>query len=386
MDYAFSEREQRFRREVRDWLAHEWGPADATAGRMPPHDRERERAFRRKVAERGWLTMGWPPEYGGADLSPTEIYILSTEMSRAGAPFPLYVSRVIGPLILKYCTSEAQAELMPRIRTGEANFVLGFTEPETGSDLANLHTRAIRQADGYIVNGQKLYGRPDLGDIMYLAVRTDPDAPVRNGISILLVDYPTDGMTATAMPTLAGSSVGATFYDDVFVPRTRLLGEENRGWDYIREALDLDRAGGIPFSHFPVLYDSLLQYARTTTVDGAPLSADPWVQDTLARLAIEVEGAQLIQDVTAAKIAAGLKIRSESSIVKTFCTELESRLAAFGMELLGPQAPVVTGEGTDALGEAVNFLYRLNVAMTIVGGTNEIQRNIIALQGLGLPR
>jgi alkylation response protein AidB-like acyl-CoA dehydrogenase len=385
MDFAYTPEELAFRDEVRSFLAREWGPPDPVAGRDRT-DKERQLEFRKRVAEKGWLTMGWPAAYGGTSFSPMERYILSQEMNRVGAPFPLYIVNVLGPLIIKYGSQEMKDELLPRLKSGAIDFTLGFTEPETGSDLASLRTRAVEHGDGFLVNGQKLYGHPDEGDIMFLAVRTDPEAPIRNGISILLVDVPSEGLTVTKNPTLGGRWVGATYYDDVFVPRTRLLGELNRGWDYVRESLDLDRAAGIPYSHFAVLYDGLVDFALRTNSNGHALAEEPWVRERLAELAIELEGAQLLQDLTASKIAAGLKLRTESSIVKTYCTELEGRMASFGMEMFGPLAPFTKEAGVDEFIGAVNFLYRLNVAMTIVGGTNEIQRNILALQGLGLPR
>ena len=382
MDYSYTEDELRFRDEVRAFIEKEWGGPDPVAGRDRPHP-EREDEFRRKVAERGWYTLGWPEEYGGTSISPMEKYILSNEMNRAGAPFSLYNVNVLGPLIIKYGTEDAKAEFLPKIRRGALEFVLGFTEPETGSDLANLSTHAHREGDGYVVNGQKLYGHPDpsRGDVMFLAVRTDPDAPIRKGISILLVDSDSEGLTTTQNPTLGGRWVGATYYDNVFVPRSRLLGEENRGWDYVRESLDLDRVGGIPYQHFPVLFDMLLEYVKANGREN-----EAWVREQLGRLAIEMEGAKLLQEMMASQVAAGMKLRAESSVVKAYCTEFESRLAAFGMELMGEVAPFTTQADIDPLLGHVNFLTRLNVAMTIVGGTNEIQRNIIALQGLGLPR
>lgn len=387
MDFSFSEDELRFRQDVRAFVEREWGPADPVAGRdRSLHNEERARAFRAKVAEKGWFAMGWPAEHGGIPITPMQKYILSREMQRVGAPFPLYNANVLGPLIIKYGSDETKREMLPKMRQGELEFVLGFTEPETGSDLASLRTHAVRQGDGYLVNGQKLYGHPKPGDIMFLAVRTDPEAPIRRGISVLLVDTTSEGFSSTENITLSGQNVGATYYDNVFVPRSRLLGEENKGWDYVRESLDLDRIGGIPYAHFPTIFGMLVDYAKTNVnAAGTPLAEIAWVRDRLATLAIEIEAAEVLQDLTASKIAADEKLRVEGSVVKTYCTELESRIANFGMELLGPLG-AVTGQELGPLVGALNFLSRLNVAMTIVGGTNEIQRNVIALQGLGLPR
>lgn len=385
MDFEYTPEQLRFQDEVCRFLEETWGPADPTAGR-DKRDREKERAFRLEVAKRGWLTIGWPKEWGGTDLTLMERYILSQEMNRHGAPISLYNVIVLGPLLIKYASEEAKNHFLPKMQQGQVDFVLGFTEPETGSDLANLQTRAVRQGDGYIINGQKLYGHPHEDDVVFLAARTDPDAPVRKGISIFLVDANSEGLAITRNKTLAGQEVGATYYDNVYVPRARLLGEENKGWDYVRETMDLDRAGGIPYAHFSVVFEGLVDYVKKTQVNGHPLADEPWVRERMGQLAIELEAAELLQDMTASKIAAGETLRMEASIVKAFCTEYESRLAGFAHELFGPAAALAPGATDDAFMGAMNFLRRLNVAMTIVGGTNEIQRNIIALQGLGLPR
>lgn len=385
MDFSFTEEEERFRQEVRQFLAEAWGPPDL-ATRRARRDHARVVEFRKKVAEKGWLSLGWPEEYGGTPATPMQKYILSSEASRVGAPLSLYIVNIMGPLIIKYGSSWMKNEILPRIRRGGCDFVLGFTEPETGSDLANLRTRAVRHGDGYLINGQKLYGHPRPGDIMYLACRTNPDVPVRQGISILFVEYGTEGMTVTSMPTLDGGEVGATFYDNVYVPQDHLLGEENRGWDYIREALDLDRTSGIPYGHLPLIFEQLVNYVKTTSVNGRPLSEEPWVRERIAQLAIEVEAGELYQEMTASKIAAGMQLRMESSVNKVFLTELERRLAEFGMEVAGALAPLTVESELAPLAGMANTIYRSNPAITIAGGTNEIQRNIIALQGLGLPR
>ena len=384
MDFGYTAREEEFRREVRAFLAEAWPEEARRAGRATPEERER---FRRAAAQRGWFSLGLPEEYGGLpDFTQMERYIVSDEASRAGAPLPPYLVSIMGPLIVKYGTPWMKEEVLPRIRAGDVDFVLGFTEPETGSDLANLQTRAWRDGDEYVVRGQKMYGNPGPGDIMYLAVRTDPEAPRRRGISVLFVEYGRDGFTAARMPTLAGATVGATYYDDVRVPADHLLGEENKGWDYIREALDLDRTSGITYGHLPLRLEELVAYVREAAPGGRPLIGDPWVRDRLAQLAIEVDAGEQLQGMTASKIAAGLPLRMESSIVKVFLTELERRIAEFAMEAAGPLSSL-TPESPDApAGGQFHHTHHTNPGITIAGGSNEIQRNIIAQQGLGLPR
>ena len=384
MNFGYTDSEQQFRQEVRDFLEGEWPPEVQRAGRAGPEEGER---FRRAAAQKGWFSLGLPEEYGGLPgFSQMERYIVSDETSRIGAPLPAYLVSIIGPLVVKYGTDWMKNEVLPAIQAGDMNFVLGFTEPETGSDLANLTTRAVRDGDEYVINGAKMYGNPGPGDVMYLAVRTDPDAPLRKGISVLFVEYGREGFTALEMPTLGGNTVGATFYDNVRIPADHLLGEENKGWDYIREALDLDRTSGISYGQMPMRLSELIEYVKTSSLDGRPLIEDPWVRDRMAQFVIEIEAGELLQGMTASKIAAGLKLRSESSVVKIFLTELERRIGEFAMEVSGPLASL-TPESEQAPSDGwFHYTHRGNPGITIAGGSNEIQRNIIALQGLGLPR
>ena len=390
MDFAWTDEQNAFRAQIRAFLDDAWPAAVRSADRLGRRSNQYGDAvsrFRNMVAERGWYSIGWPEEYGGTgDLTPVERFILSDEAGRVGAPLSFYNVNIMGPLIIKYGSPWMKQELLPKIRDGEIDFVLGFTEPETGSDLANLSTAARRDGDEYVINGSKMYGHHTEGDIMYLAVRTDPDAPLRDGISLLFVEHGREGFTVASMPTLDGGQVGATFYDDVRVPADHLLGIENRGWDYVREALDLDRTSGIPYGHMPLLLENLIALIKETTVDGRPLAEDPWVRDRLAQLVIEMEAGVVLQGMTSSKIAAGLRLRTESSVLKIFMTELERRLGEFGTELSGPRGALNAASPDAPLEGHIWSMHKFNVAITIAGGSNEIQRNIIALQGLGLPR
>ena len=389
MDFAWTDEQQAFRAEIRAFMDDAWPEEVRSADRLGRRSDNYGAVSRfcEMVAARGWYSIGWPEEYGGTgDLTAVERFILSDEASRVGAPLSLYNVNIMGPLIIKYGSPWMKQELLPKIRDGEIDFVLGFTEPETGSDLANLQTSAYRDGDEYVVNGQKMYGHPGPGDVMYLAVRTDPDAPLRDGISLLFVEHGREGFTVAPMPTLDDSEVGATFYDDVRVPADHLLGEENRGWDYVREALDLDRTSGIPYGHMPLIVENLIAYIKETKADGRPLSEDPWVRDRLAQLVIDIEAGEVLQGVTASKITAGMRLRTESSVVKIFMTELERRIGEFGTELAGPLGAVTPASREAPLDGHIWSMHKFNVAVTIAGGSNEIQRNIIALQGLGLPR
>lgn len=385
MDFSFTPEEEAFRAKVRAFAEREWGPPSPNGGRDHPN-REREAAFRRRCAEAGYITFGWPEEYGGKSAGPMEHYILSQEMNRVGAPFPLYIANVLGPLLIKHGNARLKDELLPRIASGNINFVLGFSEPAAGSDLANIQTRAERVEGGYRIYGQKLYGLPYEGELISLAVRTDRDGASRRSISIFLVDAKGEGFEAHSQRTMTHLPVGSTFYDGLFVPEHRLLGSEGQGWDLIRETMDRDRFGGIAYAHFRILLERLAEWAKQNPPGQEPYSKRAWVRDRIGQLAVEVEGSELLRDVAAWKLAAGMDLHVEASVIKTFCTEVERRLVEFGAELLGPEAALTFDAGADSIVGAVNFLYRQNVSITIAGGSNEIQRNIIATQGLGLPR
>ncbi|HEX2592398.1 MAG TPA: acyl-CoA dehydrogenase family protein [Rhizomicrobium sp.] len=385
MDFSFTAEEQAFRAKVRAFAESEWGPPSANGGRDAP-DLAREAAFRRRCAEAGYVTFGWPKEFGGRSAGPMEHYILSQEMNRVGAPFPLYIANVLGPLLIAHGNEKLKAELLPRIAAGNINFVLGFSEPSAGSDLANMQTRAERVPGGYRIYGQKLYGLPYDDELISLAVRTDRDAPLRRGISIFLVDAKGEGFQALTQRTMTHLPVGSTFYDGLFVPEHRLLGQEGQGWDLIRETMDRDRFGGIAYAHFRILLERLAAWAKENPKNGEPYAKRPWVRERIGQLAVEVEGTELLQDVAAWKLASGMDMHVEASIIKTFCTEVERRLCEFGDELMGLDSALTFDAGVDNTIGAVNFLYRQNVSITIAGGSNEIQRNIIATQGLGLPR
>ena len=385
MDFSFSPEEEKFRREVRQFAEREWGPPSPNGGRDHP-DREREAEFRRRCAAAGYITLGWPKEYGGRSVGPMARYILCQEMNRVGAPFPLYIANVLGPLIIDYGNTQLKEELLPRIATGNINFVLGFSEPNAGSDLASLKTRAERVEGGYRIYGQKVYGLPHSNELISLAARTEPHGSVRTSVSLFLVDAKGDGFQAMEQRTMTHLPVGSTFYDGLFVPEHRRLGAEGQGWDLIRQTMDRDRFGGIPYAHFRILLAQLADWARRNHRDGRRIADNPWVRERIGQLSVEVEASELLQDVAAWKLANGQDLHVDASVIKTFCTELERRLVEFGVELFGEDA-VLTFESTpERVVGAVSFLYRQNVSITIAGGSNEIQRNIIATQGLGLPR
>ena len=389
MDFAFSPNEEQFRSEVRSFLDDVWPAHYRTVGaqgRASEEFAERALSFRKALAQRGWFSMGIPEEYGGIPgFTSIQKFIVADECSRIGAPLPAYLVSIMGPMIMQYGTPWMKQELLPKIRAGEVNFVFGFTEPENGSDLANCQTRAVRDGDEYVINGQKIYGHPQEGDIMFLAVKTAPER-YRQGVSVLMVETWREGFSALEMPTLDGRHVGATFYDDVRVPADHLVGEENGGWNVLRESLDLDRTSGITYGYLRPRVEQLIDAVKQSTVNGQRLADDPWVRDRLAQMVIELEAGETLQGMTASKIASGMKLRTESSVVKIFLTEFAKRIAEFGMEVAGPLGVLTFESEIAPFGGQIENLHRANVAATIAGGTNEIQRNIIALQGLGLPR
>jgi len=394
MDYHDTPEEAAFRRKVREFVERECPPELRTpeggewgmlSGDVRPMI-ERRRRWRQKLLERGWIAPAWPKEYGGGGLSVKEQFILNEELAKARAPRFMDVGLGwVGPTLIIHGTEEQRRRYLRPILTGEEIWCQGFSEPNAGSDLANVQTRAVRQGDYYVVNGQKIWtSGAQHAHFMILLCRTDPNAPKHKGLSYLIVDMRSPGITVREMETMAGTRIFCqVFFEDVKVPVTNLVGEENRGWYVATTTLDFERS----LVHLPVEYRqivlSLIDYARR----GTPPGLRPLVRAALADCLIETEVAYNLSLRVVSIQARGQVPNYEASIVKLYCSELEQRIAATGMRLLSAYGQLTGREDPWApLAGRVGRMYLYAVAATIGGGTSEIQRNIIAVRGLGLPR
>jgi alkylation response protein AidB-like acyl-CoA dehydrogenase len=382
MNFRLSESEERLRAEVCQFLTEELGTTHTSEPRPMPPGYMPARDFERKLGERGWLALSWPPEYGGGGRPVAEQFIVEEEVARHGGPASDAIARVIvAPILMARGSEEQKRRYLPRLARGEIAFCLGYTEPEAGSDLASLQTRAVADGDDYVITGRKIFtsGATD-SDFCWLAARTDPAARKHAGLSVLIVPMRSPGVEVGPLLNLLGEEwFNEVTFDSVRVPRGELVGGENRGWDVLTSALGMERITIYrAFLHMRMLW-SLVRQAQ----DG--LWGDTRVRQRLGGLAVEFEVARLLLWRAIGLHERGEEFPAQAAMVKLFNTELAQRLYSTGMEMLGLRATVMGGRR--ALWEgALPHGYVSSVQETIGAGSSEVQREIIALRGLRLPR
>jgi alkylation response protein AidB-like acyl-CoA dehydrogenase len=399
MEFRDSPNEAAFRQEVRTFVerecppalrtpAHEWG---TLSGGYRRADSELMKEWRGKLAERGWIAPAWPKEYGGAGLSVMEQFIFNETMAEERAPAVGGISvGWAGPTIIVYGTDEQKAEHLPPILRGETTWCQLFSEPGAGSDLAAVQTRAVRDGDDYVINGQKIWTsgahRSDWG---ILLARTDPDAPKHRGISYFLLNMKTPGITIRPLVNMAGAhDFNEVFFDNVRISRRYLLGEENRGWYIGATTLDFERSSIANSVRQEQTVDELVAYLRAETgASWLPARRRTALGPMLADRAIEARVARLLSYRVISMQNRGEIPNKEASVAKLFSSELEQRIAQTAMAALGMHGQLRSHADLRApLDGRVPRFYLYASPMTIGGGTSEIQRNIIATRGLGLPR
>ncbi|MBI2936469.1 MAG: acyl-CoA dehydrogenase family protein [Chloroflexi bacterium] len=392
MDFAFTPEHEAFRQEVRTFLESElpsgWGPLGV--GFEPGSDAAFafSQQFRKRLASRGWLTIAWPKEYGGLGAPHMQQLIFNEEVAYHFAPGPDPGITQVGPILMLSGSEELKREYLPRISRAEIVWGQGYSEPESGSDLASLQTRAVEDGDDFVINGTKIWTTDGhRATMMYMLVRTDPDAPKHRGITFLLADMKSPGITVRPIIDMAGEHViNQIFFDGVRVPKRNMVGEKNRGWYVGAALLDFERSGvGQPARAQRVL-EGLVQFSKETRVNGGALSKNASVRHELAERAIEIEAARLASYRVAWMQSQGQVPNKEASINKLFGSELGQRVAQTGMGLLGLRSQLVRGSKWAAFQGYMARMWLRTISDTIQAGTSEIQRNVIATRGLGLPR
>jgi len=388
MDFSFTPREEGFRQEIRHFAEQELPPGwlGMTDEEYAPEVWPITRQVAGKLGKRGWLALGWPQEYGGGDAPITYQLIFQEEAIYWGIPgtgMGIGGTAWVGHSLLLFGTEAQKREHIPPIATGERFWCTGYSEPEAGSDLASLQCRARRAGDGFIIDGQKVWtSAAHIADWCWLAARTNPDVPQHKGISLFLVDMKSPGITVRPILNIAGvHSFNEVYFDGVRLPWEHLVGEVDRGWYYVMTALDFERAWpGIRYASVARrILDELVKYAQ----EHGAAAED---RHRLAELGVETAVGRLLAYRVVDVIAHGRVPNYEASQVKVFCTELVTRAAQVGMELLGLWGQLEPGSPGARLQGWIERLYLLSVGHKIAGGTSEVQRNIIALRGLGLPR
>jgi len=385
VNFEYPPEAEAFRSEFRAWLDANLDPDLQDAGVMAaadaPEALERMRAWNRKLADAGYAAIAWPAEYGGRGAGVMEQVVYAEELSRCGAPGTLNVIGIsnIAPSIMQHGTDQQKRRFLEPMLRGDEIWCQGFSEPNAGSDLASLQTGAVTDGDDFVVNGQKVWNTfGSIADWCELLVRTDPDAPKHKGISCLLVDMRLAGIEARPLVTITGErEFSEIFFTDVRVPKSALLGPENEGWRVAMTTLTHER-GGVASLHLGVRKKiaSLLDLARTTERRGRPAGEDPVLRQQLARLYLEGEYLKLLSDRAVSGLLHGREAGPETSLAKLVWSDCETHIAEMAGQLLGPAA------NTGTWGRERVYARALSIA----GGTTQVNKNIVAQRVLGLPR
>jgi len=389
VDFEFSAEERAFEAEVERFLE-----VERSADVMDVHpeqlsqtvDSPAKRAFMRKLAERGWLGMSWPKQYGGQEKPGLYDFLLTEALSRFGAPQPGKGVGIVGKTIIRHGNEKLKQFFLPKIIRGEVEFAIGYSEPGAGSDAANMQLRATRDdtRGGWVLDGQKIWTTSaHFADWYWVGARTGPHK--HKGITLFLIPMDHAGLTIRPTWTIGDERTNEVFFDDVFVPDAFVVGDLNHGWTYICEALDLERFAMMPVGPLEMKVDALCEWVRTARRDGEPLRASAKARSGVAQLATQLEVARMLQRRVISEAVKGGVPTVESSQYKLFMNECSKRTANAALDLMGPGAQLKPREEGAPAGGRFERSYRYTVVDTIGGGTSEIQKNIISRRKLGLP-
>ena len=382
MDFGWNEEERAFRDKVRDFIHSNWQGGDAEEEGAEDGSWERLREYQKEMAKNGWLTMAWPKEYGGQAANFMEQMIFAEESALVGAPGG---AGLVGPTLMIHGTEEQKREHLPKIAAAETVWAQGYSEPGSGSDLASLQTRAVRDGDDFVINGQKIWtSGAHHADWIHVLTRTDPDAPKHRGISYFMVPMSTPGISVRPLEQMHGAhGFNETFFEDVRVPAKNMIGEENRGWYVATTTLDFERSGVGRAAAVAMHLKAFMDFAQDPAND-VELS-DP-ERHSIAEWKLEAEVGRTIGYRVAWMQGQNLVPNYEASMSKVFNTEATQRGARRAINMLGLHGQLKPASPHSVINGMFCQLYMSSVARTIAAGSSEIQRNVIATRGLGLPR
>jgi alkylation response protein AidB-like acyl-CoA dehydrogenase len=395
MDFRFSKEEEAFREEVRQWLKEaippRWNEIDAGLWEETEESWALLRQFQRKLGQKGWLAPAYPKEYGGSEMSHVKRLILAEELYHHSAPVGIEMEisvNWVGGAISLFGTEKQKRKYLTEVAKGESCFCLGYSEPNSGSDLASIQTRAVEDGDNWVINGQKTWcSFAHYANYCWLGARTDPNVPKHKGISMFIIDMKTPGITVRPLINILNRhSFNEVFLDDVRVPKDALIGEKNNGWYQLAMALDFERSLIGTAAANQRLIEELIQYVKEAKRSGNSLGDDPLIKDELSALVVENEVLRMMCYRIAWMYSKGLHPSYESSMSLLLSSELLRHIANVGMRVLGHYGEL--GQDSKwAVGSArIMRTYLSCISIGVGGGTNEIQRNIVAMRGLGLPR
>lgn len=388
MQIAYTDEQLKLRDELRSYYDNLLTPEIREALHVEEGCGPVHRDMVKQMAEDGWLGIGWPTEYGGQGRSQIEQFIFFDESMRSGAPVPMLTINTVGPTIMQFGDDDQKAEFLPRILAGDIRFCIGYSEPEAGTDLAALKTKAVLDGDEYIINGQKMWTSLAAdADYCWLAVRTDPDAPKHKGISIIVVDMNSPGISMEPLDLLSTHNINATFFDDVRVPAKNVIGGVNNGWGLIMNQLNHERVTLCSSGLLEQSYEEVKDWAKSNHLaNGKRVIDQEWVQTNLAQVHAGLEFLRLINWKVAWTGTQGHLDIADASTIKIFGTEFYLESFRLLMEIIGPRAYLSRNSSWAAAHGRLEMMYRSLLILTFGGGTNEIQRDLIGMFGLGLPR
>ena len=389
MHVEYTPQQIALRREFRTYLASLMDPEERAQLRHNRESGEIYRAVIRRMGHAGWLTPGWPVEYGGRALDPLAQKILLEELWLAEAPFPFVTVNTIGPALIRRGTEQQKRDFLPRIARGEIIFAIGYTEPTAGSDLASLRTRAERDGEHYVINGQKIFTSGAEGaDYVWLAARTDPNAPQHKGITIFVMDTRLPGFSVTPIYTVGGGRTNVTFYENVRVPASMIVGELNGGWRLITEQLNHERVGLAALAYGAMgCFDRTVEWARATSApEGGRVIDRSWAQLALAEAYALLQANTVLGNRVAWEISQGSVRADLASACKIFSTESYIKVLQLLLDVVGSAGIVKDGSPGAVLQARLETEWQRCQINTFGGGATEVLRDMVAQMGLGLPR
>jgi alkylation response protein AidB-like acyl-CoA dehydrogenase len=388
VEIAYTEDQEALRRQLRDYYGGLLTPDVRDELRRSHGVGPTVRRVVRQMGADGWLGIGWPEEFGGQGRSAIEQFIFFDESMRSGAPVPMLTINTVGPTIMQFGTPEQKAFYLPRILRGEIHFSIGYTEPGAGTDLAALRTRAVRDGDEYVINGQKVFtSLASDADYVWLATRTNPEAKKHKGISLLIVPMDAEGVKVVPMRLMGEHDINQTFYTDVRVPAANLVGVENGGWAIITNQLNHERVTLCSSGIIERVLGEVRGWAQQTKLaDGRRVIDQEWVRVSLARVHAKLEFLKLINWKVAWSATHDRLEVADASTIKAFGTEFYLEAFRLLFEIVGQPGYLRPGSTDAVLDSELETLYRGMLILTFGGGTNEIQRDLIATFGLGMPR
>lgn len=388
MHLTLTPEQERFQKEVRDYFTGIMTPEVRDELSVGELDTPMYRPLIEQIGADGWLCPTWPEEYGGRGLSEIEQFIFYDETQRLSVPLPFLTTNTVGPTIMRFGTQAQKDFYLPKILRGEIHFSIGYSEADAGTDLASLKTRAVREGDEYVINGAKMWtSLIGHADYVWLACRTDPDAKPHKGISMIIVPTDVDGFSWTKVDTLGGGFTSATYYEDIHVPVDNLVGEENQGWSLITTQLNSERVALSSSGAVMRKLDDVTQWAAATLLpDGRRVIDQPWVQQNLARVKARLEFLRLMNWKVAWSATKGELAPADASATKVFGSEFATEAYRLLMEVVGADSLIQRGSAGSVLHSELERAMRGSLILTFGGGTNEVQRDIIAMTALRMPR